>query len=167
WLDLQAAHRDRGPRGAPDQAVRVLSVYRYVHRSGGQIKAGLAQLGSLRQPGDGSADGARAVVRHLLLPPRQQVLLVAEGPRPADSALGSRLRVRADERLRPHPAGARARAHDRVEAPQVLAAPRSDELEGRPALEPGRLAQPRHRPGLSERDTAPDGPLLCRDRERW
>ena len=87
-LDLQAAHRDRRSRGAPDQAVRVLSLHRDVHRARGHLAPRLAQLGPLRRPGDGPADGDRAVVRHVLLPPREQVLLVADGPRPADPDVG-------------------------------------------------------------------------------
>ena len=118
-LGLQAAHRDRGAPGAPDQAVRLLSVHGHVHGSRGHCAPRLPQLGPLRQPGDGSADGDRPVVRHVLLPRRQQVLPAAEGPRPADPAVGAPLRVRADERLRPHPAGARARADDRLAAPHV------------------------------------------------
>ena len=49
--------------------------------------------------------------------------------------------------------------------PQFTCTP-TRELADRPALEAGRLAQPRDRPGRSARDTAPDGPLLRRDRER-
>ena len=65
-------------------------VHRHVRRSRGHCAPRLPQLGPLRQPGDGPADGDRVLVRHVLLPPRQQVLSAAEGPRPADPAVGAR-----------------------------------------------------------------------------
>ena len=115
-LGLQAGHRDRGDPGAPDQAVLVLSSARARTGSRGHWAPRLPQLGPLRQPADGYADGDRPVVRHVLLPRRQQVLPAAEGPRPAAPAVGAPLRVRAGQRLRPRPAGAGARADDRLEA---------------------------------------------------
>ncbi len=61
-LGVQAAHRHRGARGGPDQAVLLLPVHGHVHRSGGPLAPRLPQLGPERERADGSADCARPVV---------------------------------------------------------------------------------------------------------
>ena len=75
-VDLQVGHRDRRAPGASRLGVDAPGLHRHVHLSGGPRAPGVRQLGSLRQPGDGSADGARGVVRHVLLPTRQRLLRV-------------------------------------------------------------------------------------------
>ena len=110
-----------------------------------------------------AADGARRVVRHLLLPGRPRLLRAAREPRPPAPELGLALRLRRADRHRHRPRGARPRADARVAARDVQrAAVRRD----RPHLEAGLLDPDGDRPGRPRRDAAPDDALLRDARER-
>ena len=90
-LDVQAGDRARRDAGAPALAVLDAAVHRRRTRSHG---AGLPQLGPVRERADDAADGARRVVRHVLLPARRRVLQPPARPRPPAPALGEPLRLR-------------------------------------------------------------------------
>ena len=61
----------------------------------------LQELGSVRERGDDSADGARQIVRHLLLPSRLSLLRDAVRPRAAPAGVGEPVRLRPEDRNRP------------------------------------------------------------------
>ena len=134
--------------------------------SGGPIAPRLPQLGPERQRGDGSADSARPVVRHVLLPRRQQLLLAAAGPRPAAPALGAQVRLRQQDGDRRRPRGARRSCRRSAGSTACSRGRPTDELADRPSLEAGRLDHARDRPGKPARDADPDGAALRGDRER-
>ena len=127
-LDLQAGHRARGDAGAHALALRVQAVHGDVQRAGGQVAPHVPQLGPEREPADGPADGARVLVRHVLLPTRQPVLRAAGGPRPAAPEVGRGVRLRQADRDGRRPRGERARADDRLEAHDVHEEERSRPL---------------------------------------
>ena len=78
---------------------------RHVRRARGPLAPRLAQLGPDRRPGDDAADGDRALVRHVLLPPRQHLLSPAARPRPARADVGAQVRLRPADADRDRPAG--------------------------------------------------------------
>ena len=63
-------------------------------------RPGLQELGSVRERGDDIADGARQVVRHVLLPSRLPLLRDAVRPRAATAGMGEPLRLRPEDRNR-------------------------------------------------------------------
>src|SRR5688500_2095333 len=104
-----------------------------------------------------SAHGPRALVQLLLLRARQ-------APRPEGAGhpaeRGEELRLREGDRHRVRVRGGGARAEPRLEAAALR------ERSGAARLEPGRRDEPRDRTGLLPRDTAADGELHVRPRER-
>ena len=103
-LRVQAGDCARRDARAPRLAVRVPAVHGDVPVAERQVAPGVPQLGPERQPADGHADRARVLVRHVLLPTRRQVLVAAEGSRPAAAAVGAHVRLR---QARPAPTSGR------------------------------------------------------------
>src|SRR5207244_10689586 len=123
-------------------------------------QAGLPHLGPLREPADAPADGAGRILRHLLLPSRVRLLRAAPGPGSSAPGVGEPLRLRAVERDRHRPRGARTAADARVAPGHVHEGDRPVLLADRPPVEAGRLDPARDRPEGPARDAAPDGALL-------
>ena len=120
-VGLQARDGARRDAGAHRVAVRDAAVHRDVHGSRGQVAPHVPQLGPEREPADGPADGARVLVRHVLLPTGQRLLPTAERPRPAAPEVGEDLRLRPGHRNGRGARGAGTRADDRVAAPALHA----------------------------------------------
>ena len=167
-LDVQAGDRDRRDAGEPDPTVVDAPVHGQLHRAGRQVgpEAGLQQLGPGREHGDGPADGARVLVRHLLLRARQPVLRAAGRARPPPAGLGGTVRLRKDVGARRRSRGAGPPADSRVAPEDVHEGNRQVLLARRLALEAGRLDPARDRPEGPARDAVADGPLLRAARER-
>ena len=125
-------------------------------------QAGLQELGSVRQPADDPARGARDLVRHVLLHRRQPVLRGRRGGAKPPPAVGPQVRLRRPDRARHRQRGAVV-ADDRADA--GLAQEDVQERLGQ-GLEPGRLDPARDRAEGRHRDAAADGALLRDDRER-
>src|SRR5581483_8083839 len=102
-------------------------------------------------------DGARVLVRHVLLPTRRSVLFAAAGPQAAVAEVGEALRLRPSDGRRHRARGAGPRADDSVEATALQDGDRQ-------ALEAGRLDPARDRPGRPARHAVADGALLRADR---
>src|SRR5207245_1358004 len=119
-----------------------------------------------RQPADGHADGARVLLRHLLLPTRRSVLRATEVPQAAAAEVGRGVRFRFDDRLGSRSGGGGPRADDRLAAADVYQGHRPLLLPGRRAVEAGRLDPARHRAEGPARYAAADGALLRVDCER-
>ena len=136
------------------------AVHRLVHVSARQRAPGLPQLGPVRQPGHGPADGARAVVRHVLLPPRRRVLRAAAGARPPAAGAGRAASGSGADGDRRRPGGG-----------GLLPTPDGGSEHfttsaSRPAVEARRLDPARDRPEGPARHADADGALLRADRER-
>ena len=98
-LDVQADHRGGRPERRDHHAVHVAALLRLVRPRQPHV----LQRRARRVRDDGSADGARAVVRHVVLPARRPDLgggSVEEGD--ADPALGAPPRAWDDAADRPH-----------------------------------------------------------------
>ena len=115
-LDVEARHRARGARAADHQPLRhaALLAQLLAAEPVRRAAAGVQELEPVRQPVDGHADGARAVLRHLLLPTGLRLLQPARERRPAAPGVGEALRVRLPDGRRRRPGGERPRPDDRV-----------------------------------------------------
>ena len=109
-LDVQARHGDRGDARAHPAAVRAPRLHRLLREE----RHDLQELGSLRERGDDSADGAREIVRHLLLPSRLSLLRHAVRPRAAPAGVGEPVRLRPEDRNRPGCGAQRSAADTRL-----------------------------------------------------
>ena len=97
-VDVQAGHRDRCAPGAPGLAVDAPALHRHVHLAGGPGHQVFNNWDPVRQPGDGSADGARGLVRHVLLPTGQRLLRAPARARPPAPGVGEPARLRTPDR---------------------------------------------------------------------
>ncbi len=140
-LDVQADRRRGGADAGADHAGDQSALQRLVHarqlhvpqRRGGRLLVHVA------------ADGARRVVRHVVLPARQPLLPPPAGrPRPRDPVVGAHARARAADRRRPDRRDGRRRADACVAAAHAA-----------PSVVRGPDDQPRHRPGVPRRHAAP------------
>ena len=162
-LDVQAGDGARGDAGArrSRRTTRLPCTPDYTRH-----RPDLQELGPVRRPAAMDApDGARRVLRHLLLPSRLRLLRAAAEPRPPAAALGVALRVR---RSRPGSTSAARRPAScrRPSGAADLHGGPTRALADRPDLEAGLLGPARDRPGRPHRDAAADGALLRDDRER-
>ena len=98
-LDVQADHRGGRPRRRDHHAVHAAALLRLVRARQPHV----LQCRARRVRDDGSADGARAVVRHVVLPARRPDLGGRSGEEgDAHPALGAHARARDEAADRPH-----------------------------------------------------------------
>ena len=102
-LDVEAGRRARGDAGAPARAVPVDRLH--ADRDVRPRRAGVRQLGPVRQPRDDAARGARALVRHVLLRGRVPLLPRRRQGPDADAGVGAPVRLRRAGRHRRRPRG--------------------------------------------------------------
>ena len=150
----------RSPRCSSTSSRRTRPrVHGLVHVAARPWASGLQELGPVRQRVDRPADGARALVRHVLLPTRRRVLRTAGERRPPAAGLGGELRLRPADRDRRRPRVRRSAADSRVAAEAL-------QLGARQAVEAGRLDPARDRPEGPARHADADGALLRAGRQR-
>ncbi len=114
-LDLQADHRAGRPAGASGRPVHAPALHGLVQGGGRhRRRPGVQQLGPQRQPRDGDVGSDRGLLRHVLLPPGDDVLRPATGARPPAPGVGQPLRDRRPVRCRHRPRGEGNPAHPRV-----------------------------------------------------
>ena len=138
-VDLQAGHGDRRDAAASRVALHATRVHGLVHVAARPCAPGLQELGSVRQPVDRPADGARALVRHVLLPTRRRVLRAPGERGPPPAGLGRQLRLRPRTGIDVGPEYRRSPPDPRVAAEAL-------QLGARQTLEAGRLDPARDRP---------------------
>ncbi len=153
-LHLQAGHCARRDPGGPPQPVQPDPVHR--PDRGRSRQADLQELGSDEERADDADDGARELVRHLLLRGRPARVRAA---RLADPEVGAHDGLRRLDRDRRRSRVGRARA----DAGLAQAPFQGSAREG---LDERRLGAARHRPGRPARDAAPDDAPLRDARER-
>src|SRR5918994_159572 len=95
-LDVQAGHCPRCDARAAGGAVRAA----VLHGEDGDRRDDLPELEPVRERGDGPADRARRLVRHLLLPTGSRVLRAPTGVRQPAPEMGLGVRVRQGDRAR-------------------------------------------------------------------
>ncbi len=159
-IDVQADHGARRASGAPRRPVLAAALHGLVrgarrHRR----RPDVPQLGSERQPADGDVGGDRGLVRHVLLPPRDDVLRPAARAWAPAPGMGEPLRDRRLDRRRHRARGARDPAHAGVARGDV-------HERDRQALEARRLDPADDRPEGRRGHAAPDGAVLRARRER-
>ena len=111
-IDVQADHGARRASGAPRRPVLAAALHGLVHGARRhRRRPGLPQLGSERQPADGDVGGDRGLVRHVLLPPRDDVLRPAARAWAPAPGMGEPLRDRRLDGRRHRARGARNPAH--------------------------------------------------------
>ena len=93
-LDLQAGHGARSDARAARRALRAA----LLHGEDGDRRHHVPELEPVRERGDGPADRARGLVRHLLLPTGPRVLRPPAGVRQPAPEVGLGLRIREGDR---------------------------------------------------------------------
>ena len=158
----RSSRSPRSPRCSSISSRRTtpLAMHRLVHVAARPCAPGLQELGPVRQPVDRPADGARALVRHVLLPTRRRVLRAAAERRPPAAGVGERASASAG----------RPGIDVGPEYGGLLPTPewrqKHFKIGARQALEAGRLDPARDRPEGPARHADADGALLRAHRER-